>query len=269
MTFAGHAMLLSISRIASGQRLGQFTLSAGGGSSDETPESRRPHRKKQAMSGRATRGPPARASRPSPGTHSPVPPCQLLVWNGEAGRPSLLTRFGLATFRQPKRTWVGAATPLASTTTVSPSIVASAGTNLPSAPAISNSLKRLAVARLQAAADVGEREPDLAALDLHRLVERPRVDEVLLAVILGQRPEGQPLAHVELVDRVDVLDVVDQVGRDHHARLGDLQAGRLGLPEGVQLAGRVIAEGRELDEVEGEIVPPRLPPTPDQGLVLS
>ena len=74
---------------------------------------------------------------------SPVPPCQWSVWNGEAGRPSLLTRFGLATFRQPKRTWVGVATSLAWTTTVSPSMVASAGTNLPSAPAISNSLSGL------------------------------------------------------------------------------------------------------------------------------
>ena len=41
--------------------------------------------------------------------HSPVPPCQLSVWNGEAGKPSLLTRFGFATLRQPKRRagWLG------------------------------------------------------------------------------------------------------------------------------------------------------------------
>ena len=75
--------------------------------------------------------------------HSPVPPCQLLVWKGEAGKPSLLTRFGHASFRQPNRTWVGTAISLACTTTVSPSIVASAGANLPSAPAISNSLSGL------------------------------------------------------------------------------------------------------------------------------
>jgi hypothetical protein len=36
--------------------------------------------------------------------HSPVPPCQSLVWNGEAGRPSLFMRFGLALASQPKRT---------------------------------------------------------------------------------------------------------------------------------------------------------------------
>ncbi len=88
--------------------------------------------------------------------YSPVPPCQFLVRNGEAGKPSLFIRFGLASFRQPKRTCVGAATPPASTTTVSPSMVASAGTNLPSAPAILKLAQRLAVARLQAAADMGE-----------------------------------------------------------------------------------------------------------------
>src|SRR5262249_12091523 len=72
--------------------------------------------------------------------HSPVPPCQSLVWNGEAGRPALFAGLGLAVLRQPKGTWVGLATPPAWTTTVSPSIFASAGTNLPSSPATSNSL---------------------------------------------------------------------------------------------------------------------------------
>ena len=165
------------------------------------------------------------------GTHSPVPPCQLLVWNGEAGRPSLLTRFGFATFRQPKRAWVGAATSLAWTTTVSPSIVASAGTNLPSAPAISNSASGLPSRDFSPPPTWANESRILLALDLHRLVERPRVHQVLLAVVLGQRPEGQPVAHVELVLGVDVLDVVHQVGRHRHAGAGDLQAGHLGFPE--------------------------------------
>src|SRR5258707_1298638 len=30
-------------------------------------------------------------------SYSPVPPVQSLVWNGEAGRPSMLMRFGVAT----------------------------------------------------------------------------------------------------------------------------------------------------------------------------
>ena len=112
------------------------------------------------------------------------------------------------TFRQPKRTWVGAATSLAWTTTVSPSIVASAGTNLPSAPAISNSASGLPSRDFSPPPTWAKDSRILSALDLHRLVERPRVDEVLLAVVLGQRPEGQAVAHVELVLGVDVLDVV-------------------------------------------------------------
>ena len=67
----------------------------------------------------------------------------LFVWNGDAGRPSLFIRLGLAMLRQPKRTCVGVATLDAWTTTFSPSMVASAGTYLPSSPAISNSLSGL------------------------------------------------------------------------------------------------------------------------------
>src|SRR5262249_50647848 len=56
--------------------------------------------------------------------HSPVPPFQSLVRNGDAGRPSLLHRFGLAVLRQPKRTCVGFSTSFDVTMTFSPSIVA-------------------------------------------------------------------------------------------------------------------------------------------------
>ena len=35
-----------------------------------------------------------------PATHSPVPPCQLSVRNGEAGSPALFIGFGVASFRQ-------------------------------------------------------------------------------------------------------------------------------------------------------------------------
>ena len=49
-----------------------------------------------------------------------MPPCQLFVWNGDAGSPSLFDRFGLAMLRQPKRTCVGFSTSFALTTTFSP-----------------------------------------------------------------------------------------------------------------------------------------------------
>src|SRR5437868_5069050 len=62
--------------------------------------------------------------------HSPVPPCQLLVWKGAAGSPAWLMRLGLAALCQPKRTCVGADTPAADTTTVTPSRAAVARTNL-------------------------------------------------------------------------------------------------------------------------------------------
>ena len=82
------------------------------------------------------------ASNPSPdfvqcvvNSYSPVPPLQLSVWNGDAGRPAELTRFGLAVLCQPKRTVLGLVTWLAETITVLPSTMASAATNLPSFPA--------------------------------------------------------------------------------------------------------------------------------------
>ena len=57
---------------------------------------------------------------------------------GKAGRPSLFIRFGMAWSAQAKRTAWGAGTLVFFTVTVSgPEIVASAGTNFPSAPATS------------------------------------------------------------------------------------------------------------------------------------
>ena len=47
-----------------------------------------------------------------PPSYSPVPPCQSLVWKGDAGRPSLLTRLGYASFDQPKRALTGTGTSL-------------------------------------------------------------------------------------------------------------------------------------------------------------
>src|SRR5687768_17845282 len=58
------------------------------------------------------------------------------VLNGDAGSPAALARFGSACSCQPKRTWTGFATCGLETTTVLPSMRASAGTNFLSAPAM-------------------------------------------------------------------------------------------------------------------------------------
>src|ERR1035438_6786433 len=60
------------------------------------------------------------------------------VRNGSAGRPAALHKFGCAVWSHAKRTVAGLAISAAETSTVSPAIFASAGTNFPSAPAIAN-----------------------------------------------------------------------------------------------------------------------------------
>ena len=49
---------------------------------------------------------------------------------------------------------------------------------------------------------------------------------------------------------------------------GIFKAGDLGFPERRQAALAVAGEGRDLDEVEGEVVAPDLPPALDEGLHL-
>src|SRR5215469_5021207 len=65
----------------------------------------------------------------------------LSVRNGLAGRPALLNRFGCAASFQAKRTALGCDTLGLETTTVSPTIWASPGTNLPSSPASVNQVR--------------------------------------------------------------------------------------------------------------------------------
>ena len=67
-------------------------------------------------------------------------PGQLSVLNGEAGRPSLLKRFGWAVFDQANLTATGFLIFGLEATIVFPSIWASAGTNLPFRPAMVKSV---------------------------------------------------------------------------------------------------------------------------------
>src|SRR5437667_464670 len=72
---------------------------------------------------------------------SPLPSLpSLSVRQGTAGSPAPLTRLQTGLAAQAYRTATGAATPATDTTTDSPSIFASAQTNVPSAPAPANPL---------------------------------------------------------------------------------------------------------------------------------
>ena len=124
--------------------------------------------------------------------------------------------------------------------------------------------ERPAVAGLEPRADVVEEHANPAPLDLHRLEERAEVHDVL-AVVLGERPEGQALADVLLVAGMDVIRAAD-VGQDGHARVGDAHGGRLRLPEqGEDVGAGAVAERRNLRPVEREfLLAPDLAPALDE-----
>ena len=87
---------------------------------------------------------------------------------------------------------------------------------------------------------LGDRQPDLAVFNLQVPVQRAAVNQVrrLAAcperrrrVILGQRPESQPLADIPLVLRMDIVVLAD-VGGDGHAGVGRFaERHRLGFPK--------------------------------------
>ena len=123
-------------------------------------------------------------------------------------------------------------------------------------------LLRLAVARGQPAADVVEVDAKLIPFGFHPLVQRPRIDEFLLAVVLRQSPLRQPFSDGLLVLRMNVLQV-SNVGDHCHSGVRQRQHIRLGLPQHGQLTGRLVAVlvGRNLHEVERQLglVPNRTP----------
>src|SRR4051812_3521042 len=110
--------------------------------------------------------------------------------------------------------------------------------------------------------------PNSLAVYLYSLVERSAIFDVLLAVILRQGPQGEPMTDVLLVARVNVLDVVHQVGRSRHAGVRDGQRGGLGLPQGRKRVLAVADERGNLHEIEGHLLAPDLAPAADQRLLL-
>ena len=60
-------------------------------------------------------------------------------------------------------------------------------------------VERLAVARGEPASDMVETQANLAAFDSHRFIEGTGVDEVFLAVVLGESPEREAFPNVLLV----------------------------------------------------------------------
>ena len=136
----------------------------------------------------------------------------------------------------------------------------------------------LAIATVQFTPAAVKSQHRLAVLHLHRLEDRPRADHIFLAVSFVEREQGETLAHVLLVRRMNVPGVVHEVGDDGHAGVRQPQAARLGLPDGGQLLGRIraglvaVAEvivRRELDVVEREVaLAPDVAPAFDERLEL-
>ena len=99
-----------------------------------------------------------------------------------------------------------------------------------------------------------ETQANLATFDSHRFVEGTGVDEVFLAVVLGESPEPEAFSNVLLVAGVDPVDVAD-VRDDGHAGVWNVQNGVLGLPEQGESAfhAAAVAIGGDLHEVEGGV----------------
>ena len=146
-------------------------------------------------------------SLPLSPAHSPVPPCQSLVRNGEAGRPARLMRLGFASLCQPNRTCVGRRTEGGFGDDRIAVDRGAGGDELPVGRGNLKLAQRIAVAGGQAAVNMGELQTHFVAFDRHALVERTGIDDPYPAVFLGECPQGQSLAHVNLIGRMDVVDV--------------------------------------------------------------
>ena len=99
-----------------------------------------------------------------------------------------------------------------------------------------------------------ETQANLAAFDSHRFVEGAGVDEVFLAVVLGESPEREALPNALLVGGMQPVGVAD-VRDDGHAGVGNGQSGGLGFPELGESAfhAAAVAIGGDLHEVEGGV----------------
>ena len=128
-----------------------------------------------------------------------------------------------------------------------------------------------------AAIDVLEGEDDLVPLLLHPLVDRAVGRDAGHLVGVGERPAGEPLAHIQLVLRVDVLPLADV---DDHCLAGvrqglhrhRLRFTQLG-PGALARLGLLGVEVGQLHPVEGEVahaplLAPRLDHEGEEGAVL-
>ena len=81
------------------------------------------------------------------------------------------------------------------------------------------------------AVDVGKEDTDLVLFDLHPFIERTSIGNMLLMVGFRQGIVGKPQSHIALIGRVDLIDVIDEIGDDHHTGIGYRQASCLGFSQ--------------------------------------
>ena len=149
------------------------------------------------------------------------------------------------------------------TTTLSPSILASASTKCRSAPAYLEPLER-PVLRHQAAAQMRELYAYRSALDGHRFIHRPRVLDVAV-VHVGQRHSRQAVAQRFLVVWMHVLGVADVDGDGHTPRSAARAIGGLSFAHPRIVAD--VLQRRQLHDVKRKIAfAPELAPVFDQRL---
>ena len=109
----------------------------------------------------------------------------------------------------------------------------------------------------EAGADGVEGEAGFVSLDGHGTEDGAAGDQIALAVLVFEGEEGEALADVELVLRVDVGGFAEVDG-DGEVRVGNGQAAGLGFAHdgpGIAAGGGFVggAIAGELDDVEGEL----------------
>ena len=115
-----------------------------------------------------------------------------------------------------------------------------------------------------------ELDDDAAVLFLERLEQRTGVNEVLLAVILCERPECKAASDFLLILWMNVAGVAD-VGGHSHACVRDVESTELCLPNAGEIVRIAVAvlERRELHEIKRQLlVFPDAAPAVDEGFFL-
>ena len=147
-----------------------------------------------------------------------------------AGRPSAFIRLGSANMLQAKRMATGCLTPGADSRS---GRAVNLGLRFDESAFVRinhlEPIQRFAVAAGQSAADMVEGKAEFVTLDAHRFEGRAGINQILLAVGLGQSPQGQTAADLLFVSGMNVLEVADVVD-DDHAGVGDGLRGASALP---------------------------------------